>query len=222
MPGLVSNSANFWMDVQITDQIPSNPTYRIFPSLPSPIGIAAGAVNGSYTLTFEFKLTQACSFKKLWFYSGSGCSILPSRCGIFSVSSQTEVSGSDNSAPTWLSSPGNAATAGGGWCYVDYSSANLTLPAGSYRAAVYSTGASNWFNYTNAYWSSASLVGSGIGNGSISAPGNAAADSPGQGGSLSGSWGYPNAGSSANGFWVDAEIAPVTAAAPSLSMVSLP
>lgn len=208
MPGGVSNSANFWIDVQITNAVPSpsTATYRLFPSTPSPWALS-GTAGGNYTLTVEFKLSQACYIKKLWLYSGSGCAILPSRCGIFSVASQLEVAGSDNSSPSWFVSPGNAASAGGGWCYVDYSSTNLVLPPGSYRAAVYSVGASNWFSYTNAYWST-SLGSTGVANGPISAPGNSTADAPGQSGSLSNSWGYPNAVSNSNGFWIDMEVAP--------------
>jgi len=219
MPGQVSNSANFWIDVEITDAVPANSTYRITPNLPSPI--ISGAVSGNYTLTVEFTLSQACTLQKLWFYSGSGCVIFPSRCGIFKVSDQTVLGGSDNSSPSWLVSPGNAATAGNGWCYVDYTAANLTLPAGSYRAAVYSAGASNWFTYCNSFWGS-TLVGSGIGNGPITAPGNALADSPGQAGSLAGGWGYPNSNSNTNGFWIDVEVVPAVAVpVPSLTMVSV-
>lgn len=222
-PYQISNSGNFWIDLQITDVVPPNPTYRIFPSTPNPYGLATSAVSGSYTLTVEFILSEACSVQKLWFYSGSGCAILPSRCGIWSVTSQTEVAGSDNASPSWLSAPNTAASAAAGWCYVDYSSANLTLPAGKYRAAVYSTGASAWFNYMQGYWSAGGLGSTGAGNGPVSVPTTADADSPGQGGSLEGSWGYPNSASSGNNFWVDIEVAPARSAPPSsLLMVSLP
>lgn len=209
MPGSGSNSCNLWIDLEITNVVPSNATYRLFPSLPAPFNIS-GSSSGNYTLTVEFELSQPCIIDKLWMYSGSGCTALPTHCGIFSVSSQTEVSGSDNSSPSWLSAPDTAATAGAGWCYADYSSAHLTLPAGSYRAAIFSTGASPWFSYSDAYWGTSGPGSLGAANGPISAPSNAAADTPGQGGSLAGSWGYPTSASADNSFWIDVEVTPAT------------
>jgi len=217
-PGSGSNSANFWIDPLITTTVPSSPTYRVFPSMPAPYNLT-GAASGTYTLAMEFELSESCQVEKLWMYSYAGCTVLPSRCGIFSVTSQTEVSGSDNSSPSWLSAPGTSATAGGGWCYVDYSSANLILPAGKYRVAIYAATASNWFSYSTGYWGTTGPGSLGSSNGPISVPSNGSADTPGIGGSLAGSWGYPTSASGSNGFWMDVEVVPASLPASSSALL---
>ena len=69
-------------------------------------------------------------------------SSLPTRCGVWNVTTQLEVSGTDNSSPTWLLPSGSAAAAGAGWVYCDYTSSGVTLSANqNYKAATFHAGA---------------------------------------------------------------------------------
>jgi hypothetical protein len=201
MPSDGSNSANFWMDVQVTTTAPSGTPYRLWPDYPT----LPGSANGSapYTLATEFRLAQACSLDRLWFYSPPGATLLPGRCAIWDVSSQAVVSGTDNAAPSW------SGAAGSGWVSCSYT--GISLPAGDYKAAVFSGGGGYWFQATPGYWGAAGPAGQDIVTGPLTAPGVADATSPGQATYNTGTWAYPadyGAGGDGENYWVDIEVRP--------------
>jgi hypothetical protein len=201
MPGEGSDSCNFWMDLQVGTTAPAGSSYRLWPNFPSMLNEADGTTIG-YTLATEFQLSQPCTLDNIWFYSPLDAAALPNRCGIWSVSSQTEVSGTDNSSPSWTGA------AGSGWVACAYN--GVTLPAGDYKVAVFYSGGSKWFLATTGYWGSGPAA-NGITTGPLTAPGLSAATSPGQSTYNEGSWAYPlSYGSGGNGenFWVDVAVTP--------------
>jgi hypothetical protein len=202
MPAEGSNSANFWIDLQVGTTAPSTATYRLWPNYP----VVPGSIDaGNYTIATEFKLSQSCSLDNIWFYSPSGAGSLPTRCAIWSVNSQSEISGTDNTSPSWTGA------AGSGWVACAYS--GVTLSAGDYKVAVYYGGSSYWFQVSTGYWGSGGPAASGITTGPLTAPGLSDATSPGQCTYNSGSWAYPDSyGSGSNGetFWVDVEVTPTS------------
>ncbi len=202
MPIYGSSSSNFWVDLQVDTTPPSGASYRLWPSYPVIPGNVDSDTAG-YTLATEFQLSQSCTLDKIWFFSASGAGALPSQCGIWSVSSQSVVSGTGNAAPSW------SGTAGSGWVACSYS--GVTLPAGDYRVAVFTGAGSKWYQATGGYWTSGGPGASGITSGPLTAPGESQASSPGQSSYHSGSWAYPNTYESTNGgenYWVDVEVTP--------------
>ena len=129
MPANGYGSANFWMDLQVGTTAPAGASYRLWPSYPTLAGVASGDTT-QYTLATEFQLSESCMLDNIWFYSGPGAAALPTRCAIWNVATQSEVAGTDNSAPAW------SGAAGSGWVSCAYS--GVTLPPGDYKVAVYS------------------------------------------------------------------------------------
>lgn len=202
MPANGSSSANFWIDLQVDTTAPDGSSRRLWPSYPVLPGTASGDTIG-YTLATEFQLSHACTLDNIWFYSSSGAAALPTRCAIWSVSSQSEVPGADNSSPSW------SGAAGSGWVACRYS--GVTLPAGDYKVAVYYGGGARWYQATVGYWGTGGPAAAGITAGPLTAPGESAATSPGQSTYNPGSWAYPETyGSGGNGenFWIDVEVTP--------------
>ena len=202
MPGGGSNSANFWMDLQIGTTAPAGSSYRIWPNFPTKINLVDGSTIG-FTLATEFKLSASCTLDNIWFFSPTNAAALPTRCAIWSVGSQTVVSGTDNTAPSWTGA------AGSGWVACAYN--GVTLAAGDYKVAVFHPGGSKWFLVNTSYWSNNGPGTNGITNGPLTAPGEAAATSPGQSTYNQGSWAYPatyGAGADGENFWVDVEVTP--------------
>jgi hypothetical protein len=203
MPANGSSSDNFWMDVQVDTNPPSGASYRLWPSYPILPGGLAVDTNG-YTLATEFSLSQSCTLDKIWFYSASGAVALPTQCGIWDTASQSVVSGTDETSPSW-----SGGGPGSGWVSCAYD--GVTLPAGDYKAAVFYGGGSNWYHVTTNYWGGDGPGASGITAGPLTAPGQAAATSPGQSTYNPGSWAYPlsyGAGGGGENFWVDVEVKP--------------
>jgi hypothetical protein len=202
MPANGSNSDNFWMDLQVNTNPPSGASYRLWPGYPVLPGGVSYDTTG-YTLALEFQLTASCTLDNIWFYSASGAAALPTQCAIWNTSSQSVVAGTDNTSPSW------SGGAGSGWVSCAYS--GVTLPAGDYKVAVFYGGGSRWYQVTANYWGSGGTGANGITAGPLTAPGLAAATSPGQGTYNPGSWAYPQSyGSGSNGenFWVDVEVTP--------------
>jgi hypothetical protein len=203
MPANGSNSSNFWMDVLVDTNAPAGSSYRLWPNYPVVLGAASGGSGDTtgYTLATEFQLSQSCTLDNIWFFSPSKSGILPTRCAIWNESTQAVVAGTDNTSPSWS---GGAAS---GWVSCSYS--GVTLPAGNYKAAIFSPGGSKWFLPTSNYWGTGGPGVNGITAGPITAPGGPAATS--QGTYNPGSWAYPqtyaNAGNGEN-FWVDVEVTP--------------
>jgi hypothetical protein len=204
LPIYGSSSSNFWMDVQIGTSAPSGTSYRLWPSYPTIPG-HVDSDTGGYTLATEFQLSESCTLGNIWFYSAAGASALPSRCAIWNVGSQSVVSGTDNTSPTW------SGAAGSGWVSCAYS--GVTLPAGDYKVAVFYGGGSAWYQATNGYWGTGGPGASGLTTGPVTAPGTSAATSPGQATYNYASWAYPQSYSSAGGgenYWVDVEVTPAS------------
>ena len=162
MPASGSESANFWMDVQLGITAPAGTSYRLWPSYPALPGAASGETG--YTLATEFRLSETCTLDNIWFYSAAGASALPAQCGIWNVATQTVVTGTDNTSPSW------SGGAGSGWVACAYN--GVTLPAGDYKVAVYYGGGSEWFSATTGYWGSGGPAANGITTGPVTAPGN--------------------------------------------------
>ena len=202
MPIYGSNACNFWMDLQVDTNAPVGTSYRLWPSYPTLPGHVSSDTRG-YVLATEFQLSGSCTLGNIWFYSASGAAALPSRCAIWDVASQTVVSGTDSTTPSW------SGAAGSGWVSCAYS--GVTLPAGDYKVAVFNGGGSEWYLAATGYWGSGGVGASGITVGPVTAPGTSAATSPGQGTYNEGSWAYPQtyaASGSGENYWIDVEVKP--------------
>lgn len=159
-----SSSSNFWMDVQVSDTAPAgySGSYRIWPNFPT---IPGGVSNdeGQQTTGTEFWLSESCTLNNIWFWSPPGVSVLPSRCGIFSIATKDVISGTDNQSPTW------SGAAGSGWVSCSYASSGVVLPAGKYLTCVYTGGGGKFYQEDVDYFStgpgSANLV-----NGPLTCP----------------------------------------------------
>jgi hypothetical protein len=203
MPAQGSNSSNFWIDLQVDTNPPAGTSYRLWPNYPTLPGVCASDTAG-YTLATEFQLSRTCTLDNIWFYSGSGAAALPSRCAIWSTSTQKVVAGTENDAPAWVAAGGSSATAGSGWASCHYS--GVTLPAGDYKVAVYSPGGAKWYQYTTGYWGANGPANNGITAGPLTAPGLTTAMGPGQATYNPGAWAYPLTGGTGESFWVDVEV----------------
>jgi hypothetical protein len=133
---------------------------------------------------------------------------LPSDCAIWDTSTQAVVPGTHKSSPTWLNPDGSAAS-GPGWIYCDYSSPNLTLPAGTYAVSTYSSSGSPWYTSTSAVFSTG-LQKNGFTQDVLTIPGNSGA-SLGQQSSHTSGWGYPSTSLLGEADWIDVEVIPVPA-----------
>jgi hypothetical protein len=199
MPANGNVSDNLWMDLQVGTTAPAGATYRLWPSYPTLPGSASGGYPG-YTLATEIRASTSCTLDKVLFYSPSGSTALPTQCAIWNVNSQSVVSGTDNTAPSW------SGAAGSGWVSCAYS--GVTLPAGDYRVAVFYAGGANWFLFTNNYWGTGPGS-NGITAGPLTAPGLSTATGGGQGMYNAGTWGYPDTyGAAGDGenYWIDLEV----------------
>lgn len=213
-PNTNDSDANLWLDVQVTDQAPPGATYRAFPTA-QPTGFSVPSTSNDYTLAMQFSLSSPCTLQKIWHYSPSGSVVLPSRCGIWDVTSTTEVAGTDNSSPSWLLPGGGAASAGAGWVYCDYSSAGVTLNASqNYKVSTFygASTTNKWLAVTTGYWTTGGPGASGITAGPLTVPNNAGA-SPGQDSWNNGAtWTYPATSNSPENDWIDVEVQPLAGA----------
>ena len=211
-----SSSSNFWMDVQVSDTAPSGygGSYRIWPNLATvPGGLSNDA--GQQTSGTEFWLSESCKLDDIWFWSPPGAGVLPSRCGVFSVASQTVVSGTDNTSPSW------SGGAGSGWVSCAYN--GVTLPAGKYKVCVYTGGGSKFYQEDVDYFGSGPGANN-IVNGPITVPNVANSAScisgsgPDKGQTVTGNstyqdgaWSYPDTFDSDDDGetrWIDVEVTP--------------
>jgi hypothetical protein len=202
MPIYGSSASNFWIDLQVGTTPPTGTSYRLWPGYPRIPG-SLNSDTAGYTLATEVKLSQSCTLDNIWYFSASGAGVLPSRCGIWSVSSQSVVAGTNNTSPSW------SGAAGSGWVACPYS--GVTLPAGDYRVAVFYGGGSQWYQTATGYWTSGGAGAGGIISGPLTAPGESGASSPGQSTFNEGSWAYPNtyeSGTPGENYWVDIEVTP--------------
>jgi hypothetical protein len=209
MPAQGFNSANFWLDVQVTDIAPATASYRLWPSYPV-IPPTANSDNLAQTFGTEFTLSRPCTLDNVWYYSPPGVwpPALPTICAIWDVPSQQVVSGTRNDSPSW------SGTAGSGWVACPYP--GIALPPGDYKVTVFTPGGSdNFYQETEDYWGTGPGA-SGITSGPLTAPGTANATAPGQTTYHHGAFAYPDTYDSEFGGqnrWVDVEVTPSTAPA---------
>lgn len=218
-PGLGSNGFNVWLDVQVTDQIPANSTYRCWPNQPNPLYPPEAKL--PFTISTQIAVSQSAQVLKLWFMSQAGNQKLPSICGIWDTQTQQVVAGTENQSPTWLLSDGSSASPGDGWCYCDYTSANIVLAANrNYRVATgmydpnfvwYSGAQGYWLDNGGQYPSLGTGAAHGAGNGIIAcvpcnlSP-NPLSPCPQD---TSGSWAYPNeVEGDGDNYYIDLEVSP--------------
>lgn len=206
MPGSGSVHDNFWTDLQVDTVAPAGTSYRLWPNQPVPPNTQLdSALN--FTLATEFKLSQACTLNKIWFYSPATSTQLPTTTGIWNVATQQTVAGTVNTSPSW------SGAAASGFISVSYT--GVTLGAGDYKVSVFNGAATPgiWASNTLNYWDTGPGA-NGIVTGPLSAPNVTNAASPGQGTFHQGvtfAWpdtytGAPNSGQT---YWVDVEVTPL-------------
>jgi hypothetical protein len=212
-----SESANFWMDLQVSDTEPAGyaGSRRLWPNKfdASPTTSADSPAN--YVVATEIHLSQACTLDNIWYYSPGGTSQLATECGVWDIDNRQLVA--SNTSPMWSGPPAS------GW--VSCAFTGVILSAGRYRVAVYNGAATpdGWSPKQVHYWDTG--VGqNGITNGPLSAPQLADAataviyqgsgEEPGQ--SVF-AVGPPNqfpdlyVDGLAQNYWVDAEVTPTSA-----------
>lgn len=172
--------------------------YRVWPSTN---GDVLAQDQNDYSFGMEFTLSEAAPLTGIWWWSATGAAVLPSACMIYDVNSQTIVSGTNNTSPSW------SGAAGSGWVKCTYDG-SVTLNAGQRYKVVVQGGSANWLSATQAYFTTGPGS-AGLTAGPITVFSNATAD-VGQDTLLTGT-GYPgtSAGNGQN-FWVDVEVTTVS------------
>ena len=184
-----SGSSNFWMDVQVSDTAPSgySGSYRLFPNYPTIYAVEQTIDTEEQTMGTQFALSEACTVGNVWFYSPSYATALPTRTQLWDISDYSNpklVAGSDIAA-SWVSAISSTALASG-WVSNSYAGLSITLPAGKYVASIYyaaggvgATGSvfylENRGYYGTDYMGTAGPASTGLTNGPLSTPSNAAA-----------------------------------------------
>jgi hypothetical protein len=209
-PAEGSGSANFWMDVQIDTTPPAGSSYRLWPNFPGVLeGYPLSNDTGQQTMGTEFLLSEECALDNIWFYSPPGVSVLPSRCAIWDVATQSVVAGTDNTSPAWTGGPGD------GWISCAYS--GVILPAGDSKTSVYYGGGEVFYTEHRLYFGGGGPASaSGIVNGPLSSPNVASATPPGNSSYQNGPFSYPDTfDDDDNGEtrWIDVEVTPTSSTA---------
>jgi hypothetical protein len=208
MPGQNDSDANLWLDVQIADTPPSGATYRCFPNEPAFVVPGVSAQSAAYTLGLHFELTESCSLERIWHYSPPSATVLPTRCGIWRESTQTEVAGTDNSSPTW------SGAAGSGWVSCDYTSSGVALAPGvEYIVSTFTSDNTDpWFLAQSGFWGSTpGPFPSGITQGPLEVLGNSAATPGNDSWNQSTVWTYPATSTEPEYDGIDVEVSPAAA-----------
>lgn len=224
LPDQGSDSANFWIDLQVSSDAPAGFTgsYRLWPNYPTVFPTQPTIDTEAQTLGTQFSLSEACALNNIWFYSAPFAEALPASTQIWDASTQALVGGTDLTA-SWS---GGVAS---GWVANSYANAGIVLPAGSYIATVYSGGGDIFYMESRGYFGSfegdPGPATAGMMNGPLSSPSNANAFNPPGGNSCYFQGGtaptYPNSWDHNDGGenrWVDIEVTPVSSSpAPSPS-----
>jgi hypothetical protein len=216
MPGQGSSSANFWMDLQVSDTAPADysGSYRLWPNNAAgdPATEPDSAV--SYVIGTEIHLSEQCELGAIWYFSPAGTAQLATACDVWDISSQARAAGT--ASPSW------SGAAGSGWVGCPFS--GVTLPAGQYRISVYNGAAlpDEWGVKRIGYWGPGGPGAAGITSGPLYAPPTASAAAaeifqgsgtePGQGIFAIGPPDqYPDqyVDGLFQNYWVDAEVTPV-------------
>jgi hypothetical protein len=205
MPAQNDVDDNLWLDVQVTNKAPAGSSYRCFPNSPAFVVPGSSAQAQAYTLGLQFQVTVPCKLTRIWHYSPPGVTILPTRCGLWQVSNQTEVPGSDNSAPTW------SCAAGSGWVSCTYANGPHLTPGTNYKVSTFtSDNIDTWFLATANWWGgSPGPFSNGITQGPLVVPGNSKA-TPGQDSwNQSPTWTYPGTSTNPEFDGLDVEVTPL-------------
>jgi uncharacterized protein DUF4038 len=170
MPNSGSNSANFWMDVQVSITAPSGyiGPYRLWPGKKDSNYITSTDSPVNYDIATEFALSKSCSLDKIWYYSPPGTAQLATSANIWSITG----GGLTGTLVAQVLSPSWSGPAASGWvsCAVPGS---VVLPAGKYKVSVYNNAATpdNWGakDANTDYWRTGDGA-NGIAWGPLSAP----------------------------------------------------
>ncbi|HEV3382271.1 MAG TPA: DUF4082 domain-containing protein [Trebonia sp.] len=214
VPDMGSNSSNFWIDLQVTDTVPSAyaGSFRQWPNYPTVFPVENTIDTGQQTMGNQFSLSGPCAVDNVWFYSPPFAEDLPASTQIWDASTQALVSGTDLAA-SW------SGELGSGWIANSYSAANIVLPAGNYIASVYYPGGKIFYQenrgYFGSYMGNAGPAANGLVSGPLSAPDNASAFSPpggnscyyvgGPGPAYPATWDHNDGGENR---WIDIEVSP--------------
>ena len=128
-------ATNFWVDVAIGGP-PAGFTgpYWTDGSKYDASPDATGDIGTTYNLARQVNLTQACELNATTFFSPSGASGLPTRCGVWSIASQAEIA--TIASPAWVKRADGSPAAAGDGAIMALWPAGTVLPAGQYRVAV--------------------------------------------------------------------------------------
>lgn len=218
LPAQGSSSANFWMDLQVSDTPPGgySGSYRLWPNYPTVFPNVDTIDTGEQTLGTQFSLSEPCTLNNVWFYSPSFAQAMPASTQIWDATTQSLVSGT-NLPASWSGGVGS------GWVANSYASAGIVLAAGNYIATVYYGGGQKFYlenrGYFGTYMGNAGPAAANgiITNGPLSSPSQAHAFNPPGGNGCYFTGGsaptYPNAWDDNDGGetrWVDVEVTPGT------------
>jgi hypothetical protein len=221
VPLQASQSANFWIDVQVADAPPAGyaGSYRLWPNFPNVTnGIAVSNDTFTQTMGTQFSLSQPCTLDNVWLYSPLGVSALPASTQIWNVNTQVLVPGTDLAA-SW------SGAVGSGWIANSYAGLGIVLPAGNYIATVFNDSGEQFYLETRGYFGAYDDVtgpgANGLTNGPLSSPSNATASNPPGGNSCYFYGGtaptFPNGWDTNDGGesrWVDVEVTPAATVGP--------
>jgi hypothetical protein len=132
-PFQLSNSSNFWVDVALSNT-GSFTSYRLWPVGTGALIYDPGSTNdiaANYVLATEIRVNRFVNVQKIWFYSPSGVTQLPTQTDVWGLTG-TGTTGNNvytNATPAW------SGAAGSGW--VSSTVTGLTLPTGRFRVSVY-------------------------------------------------------------------------------------
>lgn len=133
MPAGGSNSANFWMDLQVSDTDPAGyaSSRRLWPNNYGANAATTTDAPVNYDVGTEFALSQACTLNRIWYYSPPGATQLATRANIWAITG----GGLSGTLAATQSSPSWSGAAGSGWISTPFS--GVVLPAGKYKVSAY-------------------------------------------------------------------------------------
>lgn len=181
-------------------------SYRLWPVF---VPVLVSLKSAQNTLGNEFSVSQNMALTGIWFIGPAASVILPSKCGIWDISTGLTVTGTVNASPGW------SGAAGSGWVKCSYDGSVILVPGKKYYTSVFSAGGSTWRSNTAGYWTSGGDGASGISNGPLSAPNNASTAAGQSMASAADS--FPNISGAAQNFWVDVEVSDPVIPVPGLS-----
>lgn len=170
MPSLQSNSANFWMDLQVSDTGPAGypGSYRLYPNKSETNSATVPDLSVNYSVATEFHLSRPCYLSKIWYYSPAGTAQLATSARIWTVAGpDAGTSLVTSTSPSW------SGAAGSGWISTAFT--GTVLPAGIYKASIYNGVVSpdGWSakDASTNYWGTGGAGVNGITWGPLTAPG---------------------------------------------------